>query len=193
MSGTLSYMKVLRLLPTGLCLYYVSHWFQWSYTRRRFGLYCVLIIAIRLFENMPGLILIYWCHLYHFKSTEQNEAKLAWRISWPNSRAFMHAKCTSTPILLPEPLDFWRKCTPPAHTIKGRWTSQSKGNAGLQCGEIGLDGKQNKSSTSLVIRSPRPTSRSEQDQLEQIAEGCIQSGFEYPQRWKLHNHWTLWP
>lgn len=28
----------------------------------------ILIIAIRVFENMPGLILIYWCHLYHLQS-----------------------------------------------------------------------------------------------------------------------------
>lgn len=44
-------------------------------------LYYVLILGIRLSENMPGMILIYWCHFYHFISTEQNEAKLARRIS----------------------------------------------------------------------------------------------------------------
>lgn len=106
MSGTSIYMTVLRLLPTGLCLHYVPHWFQWSCTRRRFGLCRVLITAIRLFENTPGLILIYRCHLYHLKSAEQNEAKIACGVAWPNSRAFMHAKCTSTPTWLPEPLVF---------------------------------------------------------------------------------------
>jgi len=91
MSGTLCYIKDLRLLPAGLRRYYVLHWFQWSYTRRKFGLYYILVIDIRLSENTPGLILIYWCHLYDFKSTEQSEAKLACKRSWPNSRAFMHA------------------------------------------------------------------------------------------------------
>lgn len=51
-------------------------------------LYFFFFLAIRLFENMPGLIPIYWCHLYCFKSAEQNKAKFVYRISWPNSRAF---------------------------------------------------------------------------------------------------------
>lgn len=63
----LSYMTNLRLFLTGLCLYDISHWFQWSYTRR-FGLCYILIITIWVFENMPDLILIYWCNLYHFQS-----------------------------------------------------------------------------------------------------------------------------